>query len=60
MQDVSYGGFVEYLPEAFYPKGGEVYFKVDDEDNPGKARIEKIPADILARIQEDFKAVGKK
>lgn len=60
MQDVSYGGYVEFLPEAFYPKGGEVYFEVYDEDNPGKARIEKIPADLLARIQEDFKAVGKK
>jgi S1-C subfamily serine protease len=60
MQDVSYGGYVEYLPEAFYPKGGEVYFEVYDEDDPGKARIEKIPADLLARIQEDFKAVETK
>lgn len=60
MQDVSYGGYVEYLPEAFYPKGGEVYFEVYDEDDPGKARVEKIPADLLSRIQEDFKAVETK
>jgi hypothetical protein len=60
MQDVAYGGYVEYLPEAFYPKGGEVYFEVYDEDNPGEARIEKVPADLLERIQEDFKAIEKK
>lgn len=58
MKDVAYGGFVEYLPDAFYPNGGEVYFEVFDEDDPGKPRIEKVPADLLERIQEDFKAVA--
>jgi S1-C subfamily serine protease len=60
MQDVAYGGFVDYLPEAFYPNGGEVYFEVFDEDDPGKARIEKLPKELQDRVREDFKAMESK
>lgn len=60
MQDVLYGRYVVCRPEAFYTKFGEVYFEIQDEDTPGKARVEKVPADLLERIREDFKAVEKK
>lgn len=59
IKDAAYGGFAEFLPEAFAPSanGEQLILEIYNEKNPEKVTRAKISSKVQQRVWDDFSAM---